>query len=88
LDIKDLKYFIAVYEARSFKRASILLATVQSNVSIKIKRLEEKLGGTLFIRLRRGVAPTKKGDLLYRYAKDVLDKVQEAGDIVKKQDAA
>ncbi len=88
MELKDLKYFVAVYEANSFMRASISLATVQSNVSFRIKRLEEDLGATLFVRLRRGVKPTMKGDLFYRYAKDVLGKIEEARDMVKKPNAA
>ena len=88
MDVKDLRYFVAVYEANSFMRASIALATVQSNVSIRIRRLEEDLRATLFVRGRRGVRPTKEGDLLYRYAKDVLEKMDEAREKIKKLDAA
>ena len=88
MDVKDLRYFVAVYEANSFMRASIVLATVQSNVSMRIRRLEEDLRATLFVRGRRGVRPTKEGDLLYRYAKDVLEKMDEARQKIKKLDAA
>jgi len=88
MDVKDLRYFTAVYEANSFMRASIALATVQSNVSMRIRRLEEDLRATLFVRGRRGVRPTKEGDLLYRYAKDVLEKMDEARQKIKKLDAA
>jgi DNA-binding transcriptional LysR family regulator len=88
MDVKDLRYFVAVYEANSFMRASIALFTVQSNVSARIKRLEEDLRTTLFVRGRRGVIPTKKGDLLYRYAKDVLEKMNEAREEITKRDAA
>ena len=87
-ELKDLKYFVTVYEANSLMRASISLAIVQSNVSSRIKHLEEDLGVTLFIRLRRGVRPTNKGDLLYRYAKDVLGKIEEAREMIKDLDAA
>jgi len=88
MDVKDLRYFVAVYEANSFMRASIALATVQSNVSMRIRRLEDDLRTTLFVRGRRGVRPTKEGDLLYRYAKDVLEKMDEARQKIKKLDAA
>ena len=88
MDIKDLRYFIAVYEANSFMRASIALATVQSNVSARIRGLEEDLGATLFVRGRRGVIPTKKAELLYRYAKDVLEKMDEAREKITKLGAA
>ena len=88
MEIKDLRYFVAVYEAHSLMRASIALFTVPSNVSGRIKRLEEDLKTTLFIRGRRGVVPTKKGDLLYRYAKEVLEKVDEAKEKMTERDAA
>jgi len=88
MDIKDLRYVVAVYEARNFMRASIALATSQSNVSVRIRRLEEDLNATLFVRGNRGVMPTRKGDLLYRYAKDALKKMDEARETIKKLDAA
>ena len=88
MDIKDLRYFVAVYEANNFMRASLALFTVQSNVSAKIRRLEDELGTALFVRGRRGVRPTKKGDLLYHYAKHVLVKMDEAKEKITKRDAA
>jgi DNA-binding transcriptional LysR family regulator len=78
VDLKDLKYFVAAYEANNFMHASVSLATVQSNVSIRIRRLEEDLGVILFVRRRRGVAPTSEGNLLYGYAKEFLGKIEEA----------
>jgi DNA-binding transcriptional LysR family regulator len=87
VDFKDLKYVVAVCETKSFIRASISLYTVQSNVSIRIRRLEESLDATLFVRHPRGVTPTIKGDLLYRYAKDVLGKMDEARHMVGSADA-
>jgi DNA-binding transcriptional LysR family regulator len=88
LDIKDLQYFVVAYEANSFMRASISLATVQSNVSLRMRRLEEDLGAILFVRLRRGVRPTEKGEIFYRYATHVLGKMQEARQVIKDSDAA
>jgi LysR family transcriptional regulator, cell division regulator len=88
MDLKDLEYLVAVYEAKNIMRASISLATVQSNVSNRIGRLEERLEAKLFVRHRRGVTPTKKGELLYRYAKDVLGKIAEAAHLVRDRDAA
>jgi DNA-binding transcriptional LysR family regulator len=84
VDLKDLKYFVAAYEANNFMHASIPLATVPSNVSMRIRRLEEDLGVILFVRRRRGVAPTNEGNLLYGYAKEFLGKIEEARDRVKR----
>ena len=44
MDVKDLRYFVAVYEAEGFSRASRELGTVQSNVSARIRNLEGLLG--------------------------------------------
>ncbi len=72
LDVKDIQYFVAVYEAGGFLKASHGLNTVQSNVSLRIARLEEKLGEVLFIRNRRGVNATRAADDLYGRATHVL----------------
>ena len=81
MDIKDLRYFLAVYEAQSFARAGVLLNTVQSNVSAHIKRLELEFGARLFDRQWHGIAATAQGELLYGYAKRVIalvDEIEEA----------
>ena len=79
MDVKDLRYFVAVYEAEGFSRASRSLGTVQSNVSARIRNLEGALGIPLFERRYRRVVPTIDGDRLYRRATKVLgelDKVE------------
>jgi DNA-binding transcriptional LysR family regulator len=72
MDIKDLRFFVAVYETRGFSSASQLLGTVQSNVSTRISGLEEFLGVDLFVRRYRTIEPTKDGDKLYPHAKEFL----------------
>jgi len=72
MDVKDLRYFVAVYEAKGFSRASEFLGTVQSNVSSRIRDLEDSLGVSLFVRRYRGVIPTEKGEKLYSHAKQVI----------------
>jgi DNA-binding transcriptional LysR family regulator len=88
MDIKDLRFFVAVYEAKGFAQASASLHTVQSNVSARVRRLEEFLGAPLFQRHRRGAEPTEKGERLYRYAKRVLELMEEAADAVGDKKAA
>ncbi len=72
MDVKDLRYFVAVYEAKGFSNASKSLGTVQSNVSTRIRCLEDFLGTLLFERRYRGVVPTEKGEKLYIHAKQVI----------------
>ena len=88
MDIKDLRYFVAVYEEGGFARAGILLDTVQSNVSARIRRLEAALGVQLFERHRRGVAAPEKGEKLYRHAKRVIALLEETPEAVGGKEAA
>jgi DNA-binding transcriptional LysR family regulator len=78
MDLKDLRFFIAVYETKGFSRASEALGTVQSNVSARIIELERSIGEPLFERQWRKVIPTPKGEKLYAYAKHFLAQFQHA----------
>ena len=88
MDIKDLRYFVAVYEEGGFARAGVLLQTVQSNVSARIRRLELLLDVQLFERHRRGVVVTERGEKLYRHAKRVIALLEETPAAVKGKEAA
>ena len=83
MDVKDLRYFIAVYENKGFSRACEALGTVQSNVSARIRSLEEFLGVPLFERRYRAVVPTQTGDLLYEHAKQVIDTLENTARVVR-----
>lgn len=74
--------FISVYDARNLLRASEALRVTQSSVSVRIRDLEREFG-KLFIRLPRGVKPTEKADTLYRYARRMLDLMEETGRAVR-----
>ncbi|MEO6017951.1 MAG: LysR family transcriptional regulator, partial [Polaromonas sp.] len=50
MNLHDLEIFTAVVEAGGVTRAAERLHRVQSNVTTRIRQLEEKLGVTLFIR--------------------------------------
>jgi len=88
MDIRDLRFVVAVYEEGGFARAGILLETVQSNVSARIRRLEVALGVKLFERHRRGVLVTDKGEKLYRHAKRVIALLEETPVAVTGKEAA
>lgn len=86
--LRDLQCFVLVYELRSFSRTADALDTVQSQVSLRIQRLERFMESRLFVRLHRGAVPTTKGELLYRHAKRVLQDVADLETAVKVRDAA
>lgn len=61
MDVSDLKVFEAVARHGSMNRAAQELHTVQSNVTARIRALEEELGVSLFQRHARGVSTTPAG---------------------------
>jgi DNA-binding transcriptional LysR family regulator len=77
LDLKDLRCFVCVYQLKGFARAAVELNTVQSNVSARIRKLEDEIGAPLFERLHRSIRPTPKGDIMYGYATRVLAEMSE-----------
>ncbi|SCW64003.1 DNA-binding transcriptional regulator, LysR family [Sphingobium faniae] len=61
LDLKAVRYFVAVVEARSFSGAASRLGLAQPSVSEKVKQLEAELGYLLFDRSHRQITLTAEG---------------------------
>ena len=78
MDLRQLEVFAGVYELRSFSRTASALRLTQSTVSEHVRLLEEELGTRLFDRLSRETVPTRAGDLLYGYARQMLPLRTEA----------
>jgi LysR family transcriptional regulator, nitrogen assimilation regulatory protein len=72
VDVRQLRYFLGVVEARSLNKASLLLHIAQPALSSQIRNLEYELGVKLLHRHARGVAPTEAGERLARHADQVL----------------
>jgi DNA-binding transcriptional LysR family regulator len=68
MDTADLKVFQSVAGAGSMNKAALELNTVQSNVTARIKALEDEVGFELFERTNRGVTLTAAGRRLLPYA--------------------
>lgn len=68
MDAADLRVFQSVAGTGSMNRAAIELNTVQSNVTARIKALEDELGFALFERTNRGVTLTPAGRRLLPFA--------------------
>jgi DNA-binding transcriptional LysR family regulator len=65
MDLKQIAYFMWVYEERSFSKAARRAQVVQPTLSMQVRRLEEEFGVQLFQRRSRGVEPTTAGHKLY-----------------------
>lgn len=78
MDLRQLKFFLAVVEKGGFTRAAEHLHIAQSAISIGIKKLEEELGSKLFTRRERTVALTVEGESLARNAREIFRRVDQA----------
>lgn len=72
MELRTLRYFIAVLEAGSLSRAAGSLYVAQPALTAQIKKLESELGTQLFERSHAGVSPTQAGLQLYEDARRLL----------------
>jgi DNA-binding transcriptional LysR family regulator len=78
----DLRCFEVVAETRNLTRAAQILNTVQSNVTKRIKRLEDELGTELLSRHSRGVSLTSSGEALFPFAVRTRQIMEDAASLV------
>jgi len=77
IELRHLRYFLAVAETLHFTSAAQRLGMAQPPLSQQIRRLEELVGYRLFDRTTRGVKLTLAGRLFAERARGTLDKVQD-----------
>lgn len=73
MDLRQLRYFVAVAEELHFTRASARLNLAQSALSSQVRALEREVGGPLLSRTSRRVALTQAGEGLLADAREVLE---------------
>jgi DNA-binding transcriptional LysR family regulator len=83
MELRQLRYFIAVAERLSFSKAAEHLHVTVPPLSRQIRQLEEELDVQLFVRDRRHVVLTDAGQLLLREAKALVAQTSHACDSVR-----
>jgi DNA-binding transcriptional LysR family regulator len=87
MDIRELRYFSAVFGERNLTAAARRCFISQPSISAAITNLEAELGTTLFIRHKKGVAPTEVAEKFHAVARRIIDDTDAARSLFKKPSA-
>lgn len=88
MELRHLRYFVAVAELGSISRAAQKLFIAQPPLSAQIRQLEEEVGTALLVRLPRGVALTAAGESFLVDARAILLRAQQAGPRARERQAS
>lgn len=78
MDLRQMRYFLALAEERNFTRAAGRLHMAQPPLTRQIQALEEELGASLFLRSNKGVTLTEAGQALLEEVPNLLALAQRA----------
>ena len=84
VELRHLRYFVAVAEELSFTRAAERLHTAQPSLSQQIRKLEADLQVQLLERTHHRVALTNAGRIYLQQARDILGRVEHARNLARK----
>ena len=87
MNTQHFRYALEVEKTGSITQAAENLFMGQPNLSKSIKELEDTLGIVIFKRTSRGVVPTEKGKTFLRYAKHILNQIDEMRSICRDDDS-
>jgi DNA-binding transcriptional LysR family regulator len=76
MELRQLSYFLAAAQTRSFRKAAELCLVAQPALSRQIAALEAELGNPLFTRSKQGVTLTHAGEVFVEYAARALEHLQ------------
>lgn len=86
MEIRVLKYFLAIAREESITKAAELLHITQPTLSRQIAQMEDEMGVKLFVRSTRRIVLTNEGLLLRRRAEEILELVDKTEREISEQD--
>jgi DNA-binding transcriptional LysR family regulator len=86
MELSDLRVFQAIAEESSISGAAKRLDYVQSNVTARLRKLEDELGVLLFYRSVKGIMITEKGVIFRQYADSILQMADESIKVLQDHD--
>ena len=84
MDIRELRYFAAVFRERNLTAAAKRCFISQPSISAAITNLEAELGTALFIRHKKGMAPTEAAEQFHAVARRIIDEADAAKNLFRK----
>lgn len=84
MELRHLRYFVAVAERKGFREASRFLHVSQPAISKSLTQLEEELGVELFARSGRTIRLTPQGEIFYQETLLTLKQADHATDVVRR----
>lgn len=73
MELRELRYFLAVAREESISKAAEALFVTQPNLSRQMQNLEKEIGKQLFVRGSRKITLTEAGRLLYKRAEEIIE---------------
>jgi LysR family nitrogen assimilation transcriptional regulator len=78
MELRQLRYFVAIVDHGSLSRAALVLHIAQPALTQQLRQLEEELGVQLLHRSAQGVLSTDAGKIFYEHAQAILKQVADA----------
>lgn len=83
MDLRQLRYFVAIVEQGSFSKAASKLNVAQPALSLHVRNMEADLGTALLFRSPHGVVATEAGEILLRNARIIIDQFAVAEEEIR-----
>lgn len=87
MELRQLRYFVAIVDHGSLSRAALVLHVAQPALTAQLRQLEDELGAQLLHRSAQGVLSTDAGKVFYQHAQAILKQVTDARSAVTQSTA-